>query len=219
MRHGEEPVDDARHIGDEERHCIGADGELAHVAGYGSRLYLPRVVSGRQDFVPVDPVLRRRESSRVAVGIGQGDLVLRSAAQVRPAEIGRALPDPLAVAGPHRSRTRIVERRCAVQQDVHHPVGVLARNAGLGLGGTTRSQEKRKRDGANHGVLSLLVVQLFLAISPSDAMRQSDYCYCMARSVSGFTTPFSGVGETSVCVVPRMMRSWITELGSPNGVW
>src|SRR5207249_4556074 len=140
-----------------------------HVAGYGSRLHLPRVVSGRQDFVPVDPVLRCRKSFRVAVGIGQGDLVLRSAAQVRPAEIGRALPDPLAVAGPHRSRSRIVERRYAVQQNIHHPVGVLVRNAGLGLGGTTRSQEKRKRDGANHGSSRYLYFNYAQSPPPSNA--------------------------------------------------
>src|SRR6266702_6779431 len=41
-------------------------------------------------------------------------------------------------------------------------------------------------------VLSLLVVQLFLALSPSDAMRQSDYCYRMAPSISGFGNPFQG---------------------------
>src|SRR5712692_3164996 len=220
MRLGEEPVDDARHIRNAERHCIGADGELAHVAGYGSRLHLPRVVSGRQNFVPVDPVLRRRESSRVAVGIGQSDLVLRSAAQVGPAEIRRALPDQLAVAGPHCGRTRIVERGYAVQQGVHHPVGVLARNAGLGLGRgwKTRDQEKYKRSGANHGVLSPLVLQLFLVLSPAQcANRTTVITWCYRFPV--LETPCSGVSERSVCAVPRMTRSWTTDEALPVAVW
>jgi len=134
MRLGEKLVDDARHVRHDERDRIGAHGKSARVAGLSSRLHLPRVVSGRQTFIPVDPVLRRGESFRVAIGIGQGYLVSHSAAQMGPAEIRRALLDLLAVTGAHCRCPGIVERGLPVQQNVHHPVGVLVRNAAQGQG-------------------------------------------------------------------------------------
>ena len=68
------------------------------------------------------------------VGIRQGYLVLRGAAQMGPAEIRRALLDQLAVARAHHSRPWIVEWGLPVQENIHHPVGALDRNAGLNRG-------------------------------------------------------------------------------------